>query len=57
MTPDQLIAPSSEDAQFLMIELDLMLGAATDTFGPGTVIEMLRQKADVIEAISTRRMH
>ncbi len=57
MTADQLIAPSSEDAQFLMIELDLMLGAATDTFGPGTVIEMLRQKADVIEAISTRRMH
>ncbi len=57
MTADQLIASHSEDAQLLMMELDMMLGAVTDTFGPGTVIEMLRQKADLIEAISTRRMH
>ena len=53
-----LDADEPEDAATSMMPtLDAILALATDTWGPADVIKMLRQKADLIEMISTRMMH
>ena len=54
----QLDAAEFEDAAAAMMPtLDAILALATDTWGPADVVKMLREKADLIEMISTRMMH
>ncbi len=62
MTPEQIAEQLESDgfedaAGAMMPTLDRILALATDTWGPGDVVKMLREKADLIEMISTRMMH
>ncbi len=50
------IQPEEPDATVIHA-LDGLLAVATSTWGPIEVIAMLRHKADLIEAISKRRLH
>ena len=56
LTPDET-EDREEVTAMMMPTLDAILALASDTFGPKYVIKMLRDKADLIEAISSRRMH
>ena len=54
----QLEAPCDvESLAFMMHTFDVILACATNELGPVDVVQMLRDKADCIEAISRRRMH
>ncbi len=60
MTRDQIADEAAEHeaaVSSMMPALDAILALATDTWGPKEVTKMLRQKADLIEMISTRMMH
>ncbi len=57
MIPQELGIPEIDEAEYMLPTLDAILALATNTWGPVTVIAMLRDKADCIEAISKRRMH
>ncbi len=46
-----------DDAAAMMPAFDAILAVATDNWGPIKTVRMLRDKADLIEAISTRMMH
>ncbi len=56
LTPEETEAREEVAAQ-MMPTLDAILALAADTWGPADVVKMLREKADLIEMISTRRMH
>ena len=55
LTPDE--TKDREEVADMMPMLDAILAMASDTLGPKSVSKMLREKADLIEMISTRRMH
>ncbi len=57
MILNQIETPESDEAESMLPTLDAILARATDAWGPVTVVAMLRDKADCIEAISNRRMH
>ncbi len=58
MILDQLEAPcDAEELDFMMHTFDVILACATNELGPVDVVQMLRDKANLIEAISKRRMH
>ncbi len=58
MMLEQLEAPfDAESLDFMLHTLDIILACATSELGPVDVVQMLREKADLIEAISKRRMH
>ncbi len=62
LTSEQIAANMDADecedsAAAMMPMFDAILALATDTWGPLEVVKMLREKADLIEAISTRMMH
>ena len=46
-----------DELNYMMQTFDAILACCTNELGPGATIEMLRDKADLIEAISKRRMH
>ncbi len=51
-------AAARQDAvETMMPTFDAILALATDTLGPKSVAKMLREKAALIEMISTRMMH
>ncbi len=47
----------SDELDFMLHTLDIILACATSELGPVDVVKMLREKADCIESISRRRMH
>ena len=57
MMLNQLEAPCAESMDFMLHTFDIILAHATQELGPVDVVKMLRNKADIIEAISKRRMH
>ncbi len=58
MIEHQLAAPCDPEAlDCMMVTFDAILECAINELGPIETIKMLRAKADIIEAISTRRMH
>ena len=57
MMQHQLEAPCAESMDFMWHTFDVILAVATQELGPVDVVQMLRAKADIIEAISKRRMH
>ncbi len=57
MILDQIEPPEGDEVEYMLPTLDAILAIATDAWGPVTVVAMLRDKADCIEAISKRRMH
>ena len=57
MMQHQLEAPCAESMDFMWHTFDVILAVATQELGPVDVVQMLRAQADIIEAISKRRMH
>ena len=58
MMLNQLEAPcDAESMDFMMHTFDIILANATKEVGPVDVVKMLRDKADIIESLSRRRMH
>ena len=54
----QLEPPRDAEAlDFMWQTFDIILACATQELGPVDVVQMLRDRADCIEAISKRRMH
>ena len=53
----QLEAPCAESMDFMLHTFDVILAVATQELGPVDVVQMLRDKADLLEAFSQRRVH